>query len=270
MFIATRPTPAIVRPEIDYEKPSSMNCETGEYQADPQNCNAYYRCILGELKRQYCAGGLHWNRQTYVCDWPSVAKCKELIAQQQSTTSTTKRPTSSLRPTRKPKPSTTTEPWWTTTKRPTRATTRPTRVTTPMRTTTRRPTTAAVVIEEEEEEVAVVSSTTCNNGQYYSHTTCNSFSVCVNTVLISQACGPGLLWNDVDMMCDWEANVQCDSRSKNKLVIKNKPELQADASNVMPGIALQTELGFENRIKPYSSFIVKSTAKPCTYFIAIF
>jgi chitinase len=50
-------------------------CNAGEYLPDPSNCNAYYRCILGELKKEYCAGGLHWNTQSKVCDWPSEAKC---------------------------------------------------------------------------------------------------------------------------------------------------------------------------------------------------
>jgi chitinase len=32
---------------------------------------------LGELRKEYCAGGLHWNMQSRVCDWPSVAKCEK-------------------------------------------------------------------------------------------------------------------------------------------------------------------------------------------------
>lgn len=59
-------------PEV--EKPS-RSCETGQYLPDPKNCNAYYRCILGELKKQYCAGGLHWNKDRNICDWPADAKC---------------------------------------------------------------------------------------------------------------------------------------------------------------------------------------------------
>jgi hypothetical protein len=61
-------------PEVD--KPPQP-CEPGQYLPDPQNCNAYYRCVLGELRKQYCAGGLHWNKERKVCDWPKEAKCQE-------------------------------------------------------------------------------------------------------------------------------------------------------------------------------------------------
>ncbi|KAL0268223.1 UNVERIFIED_CONTAM: hypothetical protein PYX00_010248 [Menopon gallinae] len=57
-------------------------CEPGKYYPDPENCNAYYRCLLGELVKQYCLGGLHWNPETNVCDWPESAKCdKETFIQ---------------------------------------------------------------------------------------------------------------------------------------------------------------------------------------------
>lgn len=64
-------------PELDEQPEPSKPCDPGSYVPDPLNCNAYYRCILGELRKQYCAGGLHWNRNRNVCDWPSEAKCKE-------------------------------------------------------------------------------------------------------------------------------------------------------------------------------------------------
>lgn len=72
----TIPPPGIIMPEID--KPSKP-CETGEYYPDKTNCNAYYRCILGERKKQFCAGGLHWNHAGKFCDWPKEAKCEELL-----------------------------------------------------------------------------------------------------------------------------------------------------------------------------------------------
>jgi hypothetical protein len=55
--------------------PPGETCQTGDYSPDPSNCNAYYRCILGELKKQFCAAGLHWNKETKVCDWPSDGGC---------------------------------------------------------------------------------------------------------------------------------------------------------------------------------------------------
>lgn len=68
------PPPAVVMPEVD-NPPKS--CEAGQHFPDSSNCNAYYRCILGELRKQYCAGGLHWNKRKNICDWPREAKCKE-------------------------------------------------------------------------------------------------------------------------------------------------------------------------------------------------
>jgi chitinase len=50
-------------------------CQPGEHHPDKQNCNAYYRCILGRLKKEYCAGGLHWSATLHACDWPSKAGC---------------------------------------------------------------------------------------------------------------------------------------------------------------------------------------------------
>lgn len=60
----------------DLDQPA-VDCEPGQYLPDPSNCNVFYRCVLGELKKQYCAGGLHWNREKNICDWPSEAKCDQ-------------------------------------------------------------------------------------------------------------------------------------------------------------------------------------------------
>lgn len=68
------PPPAVIMPEFD--KPQKP-CEPGEYLPDDGNCNAFYRCVGGVLKKQYCAGGLHWNRLSLICDWPGAAKCKQ-------------------------------------------------------------------------------------------------------------------------------------------------------------------------------------------------
>lgn len=109
-------------------------CEPGKYYPDTTNCNAYYRCLLGEYKKQYCVGGLHWNPEINVCDWPESAKCDKLdfvhpgppATFPPSTSTTTKKPSE----------------WWSTTT----STQRPgdywtTSSTTTTTTTTRRPTT---------------------------------------------------------------------------------------------------------------------------------
>ncbi|KAL1492113.1 hypothetical protein ABEB36_012603 [Hypothenemus hampei] len=70
------PPPAVIKP--DQEIPVKK-CDPGQYLPDPNNCNAFYRCVAGELTKQYCAGGLHWNKERHVCDWPSNARCKELL-----------------------------------------------------------------------------------------------------------------------------------------------------------------------------------------------
>nr|AUF41628.1 chitinase 4 [Rhynchophorus ferrugineus] len=78
------PPPTVVRPEN--EKPAK-SCEPGQYLADENNCNAFYRCVAGELKKQYCAGGLHWNKERNICDWPNTANCKEQSAYTSASTS---------------------------------------------------------------------------------------------------------------------------------------------------------------------------------------
>ncbi|ENN70443.1 hypothetical protein YQE_12947, partial [Dendroctonus ponderosae] len=80
------PPPAVIRP--DNQMPPK-SCEPGQYMADPNNCNAFYRCVGGELTKQYCAGGLHWNKNRLICDWPTSAKCKELQYSATSKPSTT-------------------------------------------------------------------------------------------------------------------------------------------------------------------------------------
>lgn len=72
----TIPPPAVIMPEIEHDE-EQKKCEVGQYKPDPYNCNAYYRCVLGELKKHYCAGGLHWNKESSNCDWPEQAKCEQ-------------------------------------------------------------------------------------------------------------------------------------------------------------------------------------------------
>lgn len=73
------PTSTIASPQPPTPTPpptsEAETCNSGDYLPDPSNCNAYYRCTLGELKKQYCAAGLHWNKEAKVCDWPSEESC---------------------------------------------------------------------------------------------------------------------------------------------------------------------------------------------------
>lgn len=206
----TIPPPSVVMPEVD--KPA-QTCQTGEHRPDPHNCNAYYRCVLGELRKQYCAGGLHWNKERNICDWPSSAKCEArtpsgdittTFSWQKPTTSSWQKPTTSSW--QKPTTSSWQEPTTSSWQKPT--TYRPTwqRPSTTNRgqtkTTTTRTTTTLQLVED------------CNNGQYYPHEQCSSFYVCVNGELVTQRCAPGLHWNVEDGMCDWKFKVTCLGRKE--------------------------------------------------------
>lgn len=196
----TIPPPAVIMPEVEHDPPTK--CETGQYVPDPYNCNAYYRCVLGEMKKQYCAGGLHWNKQTSNCDWPAVAKCKEQRRKNDHSSAYSlvrtfyfntagNKPSSNLSTTKF-----TTQTWSTT---HSKATSQFTAQTTTQWTTTT--TTRAPPSQETLEH--------CNSGDYYPHEHCNSFYVCVNGQLVTQSCGPGLHWNADKGICDWSYKVKC-------------------------------------------------------------
>nr|WNT43924.1 chitinase 2 [Monochamus alternatus] len=171
------PPPAVVMPEVDTP---SKPCEPGQHLPDATNCNAYYRCILGELKKQYCAGGLHWNKRKNICDWPKEAKCREEKPYLATTT---------RKPVRKPQ---TTVLWQTRTT--------PAKVTR----TTQAPQTTRPTSPE-----TTTSKKDCVTGTYYPHESCSQFYVCVNGHLVEQSCAPGLSWNAQDGMCDWNFKVKC-------------------------------------------------------------
>ncbi|XP_045475619.1 probable chitinase 10 [Harmonia axyridis] len=198
----TLPTPVIVMPDMEHP---AEPCQSGQYLSDPANCNAYFRCILGELKRQYCAGGLHWNRERGICDWPASAKCKEEGSQRPITT---KRPTTERTTTTTMSwwnPPSTTQSWWQTSQNyweTTKATQNW------WTTTTRKP------VFSTEASLQEISEIPCMNGQYYPHESCNSFYVCDNNQLVVQSCAPGLNWNMDSQMCDWPFKVKCANRKK--------------------------------------------------------
>lgn len=59
----------------DSSKPET-SCIIGDYSPDPASCTNYFRCVLGELQREQCAPGLHWDAGRGICDWPTAAKCQ--------------------------------------------------------------------------------------------------------------------------------------------------------------------------------------------------
>lgn len=186
-------------PEVD--KPT-MSCEPGEFLPDPSNCNAFYQCVLGEQKKQYCAGGLHWNRDKKICDWPAEAKCNEqkrnynsrlLIQNYFLVFSASYKPTTVN---------------WQQTK------------TTPAKTsiyTTTRSTTQAVTIQDFPQYTEAASAEVqegCTTGAYYPHADCTHFYVCFNNELVPQPCAPGLMYDTESRMCDWSFKVKCGQRKK--------------------------------------------------------
>ncbi|KAG5889208.1 hypothetical protein JTB14_033286 [Gonioctena quinquepunctata] len=187
------PPPAVVMPEVDN---SPTKCEPGEYLPDPMNCNAFYRCDSGELRKLYCASVLHWNSEKKICDWPASAKCKEEKHQQ-------------MRPMHKPSTTPTTQ-WHTesTTMRYTNTWSTSSPFTTTRRTTphTERPTTTSGLTSSIEQG--------CGNGAYYPHEKCDLFYVCFNDKLIAQKCAPGLSFNAKTGICDWSFKVKCTGRKK--------------------------------------------------------
>ncbi|XP_054011753.1 probable chitinase 10 [Hylaeus anthracinus] len=185
-----------------------MICMIGIYQPDPDNCGNYFRCVLGELKREQCAPGLHWDARRGICDWPAAAKC------QMGTDSLTQRPpwSSTVRSTTVT--TTTSQPIPSSTMSSTQATT-----------TTRRP------IATEKPNGRPEKS--CEHGQYYPYpNSCTNFRVCVNGNLVSQQCGPGLNWNNERSMCDWAFKNPCVEKPMKSasLVVSN-----AKSNSCIPG-----------------------------------
>ncbi|XP_055636577.1 probable chitinase 10 [Toxorhynchites rutilus septentrionalis] len=200
----TIPVPGLVQPELE----EGDACEPNQYKAHPSSCNSYYRCVYGQFKQQFCAGGLHWNEAAMLCDWPSSAKCtKESNPQEMEEIP----PTTSMAPTTTRRRTSTKTTAYTT--RTTRSTTTPPRVQATQRpmkkptTTTKKPVTTTKKPDQRPVEK-------CTNGEYYPHKSCDSFYICVNEKKVAQQCGPGLLWNHDDKSCDWEDNVNCVSRAQ--------------------------------------------------------
>lgn len=68
----------------------------------------------------------------------------------------------------------------------------------------------------------------CMSGQYYPHSDCGSFYICVNRVLIPQECGPDLQWSQDQLSCDRKANVRCVSNERYLRLVKKTKALLDD------------------------------------------
>ncbi|KAH8251500.1 hypothetical protein KR038_006505, partial [Drosophila bunnanda] len=187
----------------------ASNCVPGEFYPDSKNCNVYYQCIIkGEMRQQFCPGGLHWNNEAKGCDWPSSTKC---LSNQNHETSTVRPNQSSKKPNNPSKPN----------KKPTKPTLQvqvtgnaPTK---PPNRTTRRPRPSP--------------SARCNEGEYYTHRNCAKYYICVNGVLAPSECGGDLHWDAIRKTCDWPKNVQCVTSKKYLRIIQATRSSEEDPCN---------------------------------------
>lgn len=198
------PIPVNTSPVIVVGEP----CIDGEYRPDPNTCASYYYCVYGELRKQECPSGLHWNSRGKLCDWPFTAKCE-------ATPKPSKKPSTTVRPVTIVKQSSSTTLKTTTTKRSTTTTRRSTPTTT--RSTTRRTTPAISSYSAKPSTTRrpLSAADACDNGQYYPNLhDCGSYFICVNRVLVPQDCGPGLQWNQDAEECDYDTKVRCIASSR--------------------------------------------------------
>ncbi|XP_055903295.1 probable chitinase 10 [Eupeodes corollae] len=224
----TIPSPAVIQPVM-----VTSNCVAGQFLPHPNNCNAYFHCVAdGEMTQQFCAGGLHWNRENSYCDWPATANCKSVphttkgpIQTLNSKPQTTHRRTTAL-PIQADYP-TTPRPAM-----PSRASRRPTQPPTtskpsrrPIQSdyqTTAKPVVAAVKPSKPPTAPRPKRPKKCMAGQYWPHRNCGQYYVCVNEVLIPNNCGNDLQWNHEKKICDWPSNVKCVSTKKYLRLINSK------------------------------------------------
>lgn len=176
----TIPSPAVIMPVTE-----GASCISGEFKANPNSCNSYYHCVYGEMKQQFCAGGLHWNDRGKLCDWPEVANCKIKYMQADQMTSTKPKPTTQ-KTTKRPS-NVTPILWW--------------QSSTTQRHTTPKPMTVM--------SSALDPQSNCETWKYYPHKDCGKFYICINNRLVPQKCGPGLYWDIKTQNCDWASKVPC-------------------------------------------------------------
>lgn len=183
----------------------------GTYKRHPYSCNKYYQCVYGQYIEYSCAGGLHWHERGNVCDWPTSAKCKEMISPSEGVV--TKKPitTSTIAydndddDVMNEKPTT----------QKSSTTVKPTRITT-VRTTPMpydRP----------------VSSESCANGAYKANVNdCESYFICVNHIWVRQDCGYGFQFDQTALECNVASKVRCVKPSRYLKFIGKISRIQLD------------------------------------------
>ncbi|XP_068629927.1 probable chitinase 10 [Battus philenor] len=170
----TRPPTTTTTSNLEHRE--DMLCSDKEMYAPATTCDAYLLCISGRWHKQRCPSGLHWDKRTNRCDWKDFAMCEA------AKPTTTKRPVYQI---------TTTTMKTTTTRRPT--------------TTTKKPYTVPEEIQK---------PSRCATGTYHTHPRCEKFYVCVNGILVTQSCAPGLVWNQERSQCDFPSHTSCTDRRK--------------------------------------------------------
>ncbi|XP_011303299.1 probable chitinase 3 [Fopius arisanus] len=63
-------------PLVMKDKTRNEPCIPGSFSEVPEDCASYHACLWGRHEKFSCAPGLHFNKQTHICDWPARAKCK--------------------------------------------------------------------------------------------------------------------------------------------------------------------------------------------------
>ncbi|XP_020293834.1 probable chitinase 3 isoform X2 [Pseudomyrmex gracilis] len=64
-------------------------CVSGSYSNVPGDCKSYQACLWGRQEVFKCAPGLHFNKETRICDWPSRAKCTDDESDEETTAQAT-------------------------------------------------------------------------------------------------------------------------------------------------------------------------------------
>lgn len=68
---------------------STNECASNDYRPHENDCEAFYRCIQGQLVTVFCPLGTHYNSNTRQCDHPEVAGCVPEEPQSTNSTETT-------------------------------------------------------------------------------------------------------------------------------------------------------------------------------------
>lgn len=223
-------------------------CNGHTYKPAPNNCNAYLHCDGSIWIMQNCAPGLHWSASDNHCDWPKYAKCEESSKRPSSPApKPTRAPTRA--PTKIPSgqkieggqcgagdshaSSSDCESYlqcvsgkWTrqlcppglhwdkrtmrcdwaeyamcdvsiAMKLPSMTTNKPSSNLRPPKPTV---------------DGQLRPGMHCRTGTYHTHHLCNKFFVCVNSMLVTQSCAPGLVWNPDRSQCDFPTANSCTDR----------------------------------------------------------